>query len=74
MKITMRAWQTPNYVTDSKGRTWSLSELDAAVLHVLCQEFRNSVFKKAGIKDPLADGTTQVEVSGPVIHLLTSRS
>lgn len=62
MQVEVNAWQTPNYVTlkqpagrDQQSPSIPLSEIDADVLALLCDDFRAEVFKKAGKPDPRAE-------------------
>ena len=63
IEIKLKPFTTPNYVLVdesakpkdqgfSESKKFSLSELDAATLSSLCDEFRREVFKKAGKREP----------------------
>lgn len=63
MKIELVPWQTPNFVTMKvpprpreegfqQAPTFPLSEVDAETLAQMCDDFRASVFEKAGKVDP----------------------
>ena len=62
-KIKLQPFRTPNFVLCepklskredgfNDSPKYSLSELDAATLDLLCAQFREDIFKKAGKEDP----------------------
>ena len=64
-KIKLKPFLVPNFVLADQppkprqegfieGQQFALSELDVATLDLLCEQFREDVFKKAGKDDPQA--------------------
>ena len=62
-RIKLQPFRVPNFVLVEalpgkrqdgfhEGPKYKLSELDAATLDLLCVQFREVIFKKAGISDP----------------------
>ena len=56
VKIELKPFKTPNFVIDVEedGKSYPLSAVEADDLSAMCHVFRESVFKKAGRVDPIA--------------------
>lgn len=59
MKIDLKPWITPNFVSARNKRdafdnaiAWHICEVDSETLSEQCDKFRDEVFKKAGKVDP----------------------
>lgn len=63
IKIKLKPINTPNFVLSEprpgkredgplEPPKFALSEIDEETLHLLCEQFRKDVFKKAGKTDP----------------------
>ena len=58
IKLKLQPFQVPNYVGADdlpervNGAWWPLHTVDAEVLAAMCDEWRRSVFAKAGKEDP----------------------
>lgn len=56
MEVDLKPFEVPNFVQENieeqGARTFPLSHLTAEALDVLCGQFRQDVFEKAGKLDP----------------------